>query len=128
MYGTNNIKSVTTFPGSTTRRPCLGHASKGTHMTQFKSLTTNICTTFLQVSQLPLHMFRLQQAIFSGSKFYICSTADSGDILIHWELRICFMLMYEVLIIELRDVECKTWRWFVEAETYVRVTDLLVRI
>jgi hypothetical protein len=27
------------------------------------------------------------------------------DIVMHWELRIWFMLMYEVLIIELMDVE-----------------------
>ena len=40
-----------------------------------ESLKTNICTIFLQVSQLPLHMFRLQQAIFRGSKFYICLTS-----------------------------------------------------
>jgi hypothetical protein len=27
------------------------------------------------------------------------------DTVIHWELRICFMLMYEVLVIEIMDVE-----------------------
>jgi hypothetical protein len=94
-------------------------------------------------------LFRLQQAIFSGSKFYICSTSISsfistsyintkqilysqwirtpptsaiqiykiqgmsctyvicikGGVLIHWELRICFVLMNEVLMNELIDVE-----------------------
>jgi hypothetical protein len=45
-----------------------------------KSLKTNICTIFLQVSQMPLHMFRLQRAIFRGSKFYICSTSISSFI------------------------------------------------
>jgi hypothetical protein len=48
--------------------------------TQFKSLKTNICTVCLQVSQMPLHMFRLQQAIFRRSKFYICSTSVSSFI------------------------------------------------
>jgi hypothetical protein len=43
-----------------------------------RSLKTNICTLFLQVSQLPLHMFRLQQAIFRGSKFYISSPSISS--------------------------------------------------
>jgi hypothetical protein len=45
-----------------------------------KRLKTNIRTIFLQVSQLPLHMFRLQQAIFRGSKFYICTTSISSII------------------------------------------------
>jgi hypothetical protein len=32
-------------------------------------------------------------------------TADVGGVLINWELRICFVLMYEVLMNELMDVE-----------------------
>jgi hypothetical protein len=35
--------------------------------------------------------------------FYVW-TADVGG-LMHWELRICFVLMYEVLMNELMDVE-----------------------
>jgi hypothetical protein len=37
--------------------------------------------------------------------FTSLSTAESGDTPIHWELRFCFMLMYEVFKIELMDVK-----------------------
>jgi hypothetical protein len=84
---------------------------------------TNICTVFLQVSQTPLHMFRLQQAIFKGSKFYICSTSISSFI--------------STLYINTKQIQmssiCRTltpWRRLGEAETYTYVGafDLLVRI
>jgi hypothetical protein len=58
---------------------CPMYKNKG----KVKSLKTNICT-ILQVSHLPLHMFRLQQAIFRGSKFYICSTFVSSIISISY--------------------------------------------
>jgi hypothetical protein len=80
-------------------------------------------------------MFRLQQAIFTGSKFYIYSTSISSYINTCWwcpdQLGINNLCCVDVwgayewtnwcpAYVELWPL----WRWLVEAETYVGVIDL----
>jgi hypothetical protein len=63
---------------------------------------------------MPLHMFLLQQNIFRGSKFYICSISIS--------------LFMSTSYISTKQILLLPEDGLLKAETYVGASDLLVRI